>query len=83
VLAHFSPLAVVLAGVRPASAGNEQIMDLRKLDRASLLIELARIACADAPLRASIAAEGPEALHPDQPVLAPLALSDPERDHSG
>jgi hypothetical protein len=27
------------------------------------------IACADAPLRAAIAAEGPEALHPEQPVL--------------
>jgi hypothetical protein len=42
---------------------------LRKIDRGRLLIELARIACADAPLRAAIATDGPEALNPEQPVL--------------
>lgn len=39
----------------------DQIVDLRKIDRGRLLIELARIACADAPLRAAIAEHGPDA----------------------
>jgi hypothetical protein len=66
---RLAQLPEVIARVEELRKYNEQIVDLRKLDRASLLIELARIACADAPLRASIEAEGPEALHPDQPVL--------------
>jgi hypothetical protein len=41
---------------------SEEIIDLRKIDRPRLLIELARIACADTPLRAAIAQAGPEAL---------------------
>ncbi|MGY4294607.1 hypothetical protein ACVWXN_002702 [Bradyrhizobium sp. i1.4.4] len=45
------------------------IVDLRKLDRGRILIELARIACADPPLRAAIATNGPNALSADQPVL--------------
>ncbi len=59
----------VVARVDEIRRYNDQIVDLRKLDRASLLIELARIACADVPLRAAIAADGPLALAPDQPVL--------------
>jgi hypothetical protein len=59
----------VVARVEEIRKHSEQIVDLRKIDRGRLLIELARIACADPPLRAAIAAEGPEALHPEQPVL--------------
>jgi phage terminase small subunit len=62
---RLAQLPEVIARVEELRKYNEQIVDLRKLDRASLLIELARIACADAPLRAAIAAEGPEALHPE------------------
>jgi hypothetical protein len=40
----------------------DEIIDLRKVDRGRLLIELARIACADVPLRAAIAQVGPEVL---------------------
>jgi hypothetical protein len=66
---RLAQLPEVIARVDELRKYNEQIVDLRKLDRASLLIELARIACADPPLRAAIAAEGPQALAPDQPVL--------------
>jgi hypothetical protein len=59
----------VVARAEEIRKHSEEIVDLRKVDRGRLLIELARIACADAPLRAAIAAEGPEALHPEQPVL--------------
>jgi hypothetical protein len=59
----------VVARVEEIRKYSDQIVDLRKIDRGRLLIELARIACADAPLRAAIAAEGPEALNADQPVL--------------
>jgi hypothetical protein len=66
---RLAQLPEVVARVEELRKYNDQIVDLRKLDRASLLIELARIACADAPLRASITTEGPQALAPDQPVL--------------
>jgi hypothetical protein len=59
----------VIARVNEIRRYNDEIVDLRKLDRGRLLIELARIACADIPLRAAIAVSGPEALNPDQPVL--------------
>jgi hypothetical protein len=62
-------LPEVIARVEELRKYSDQIVDLRKVDRASLLIELARIACADLPLRAAIAAEGPKTLAPDQPVL--------------
>jgi hypothetical protein len=66
---RLAQLPEVIARVDELRKYNDQIVDLRKLDRASLLIELARIACADVPLRAAIAADGPQALAPDQPVL--------------
>jgi hypothetical protein len=66
---RLAQLPEVIARVEELRRYNEQIVDLRKLDRAAILIELARIACADLPLRAAIAAEGPQALAPDQPVL--------------
>jgi hypothetical protein len=59
----------VIARVDEIRKHSDEIVDLRKIDRGRLLIELARIACADAPLRVAIAAEGPEALNGDQPVL--------------
>ena len=59
----------VMARVNEIRKYNDEIVDLRKLDRGRLLIELARIACADIPLRAAIAANGPEVLDPDQSVL--------------
>jgi hypothetical protein len=59
----------VVARVEEIRKCSDQIVDLRKIDRGRLLIELARIACADPPLRAAIAAHGPDALHPEQPVL--------------
>jgi hypothetical protein len=59
----------VIARVEEIRKYNDEIVDLRKMDRGRLLIELARIACADVPLRAAIAANGPDALNPDQPVL--------------
>jgi hypothetical protein len=66
---RLAQLPEVIARVDELRKYNDQIVDLRKLDRASLLIELARVACADVPLRAAIAADGPQALAPDQPVL--------------
>jgi hypothetical protein len=65
-LAQFPDVVARVAEIRKYS---EQIVDLRKIDRGRLLIELARIACADAPLRAAIAASGPDALQAGQPVL--------------
>jgi phage terminase small subunit len=66
---RLAQLPDVVARVEEIRKHSEEIVDLRKVDRGRLLIELARIACADPPLRATIAAEGPEALHPEQPVL--------------
>jgi phage terminase small subunit len=66
---RLAQLPDVIARVEEIHKYSEQIVDLRKIDRGRLLIELARIACADVPLRAAIAAEGPDALHPEQPVL--------------
>jgi hypothetical protein len=66
---RLAQLPDVVARVEEIRKHSEEIVDLRKLDRGRLLIELARIACADAPLRAAIAANGPEALRPEQPVL--------------
>jgi hypothetical protein len=59
----------VIARVDEIRKCSDQIVDLRKLDRGRLLIELARIACADVPVRKVIAANGPNALNPHQPVL--------------
>jgi hypothetical protein len=66
---RLAQLPDVIARVDEIRRYAEQIVDLRKIDRGRLLIELARVACADAPLRAAIAANGPEALKADQPVL--------------
>jgi hypothetical protein len=66
---RLAQLPDVVARVEEIRKHSEEIVDLRKIDRGRLLIELARIACADPPLRAVIASEGPEALHPGQPVL--------------
>jgi hypothetical protein len=59
----------VVARVEEIRKYSDQIVDLRKIDRGRLLIELARIACADAPVRAAIAQHGSDALNADQPVL--------------
>jgi hypothetical protein len=59
----------VVARVEEIRRYSEEIVDLRKIDRGRLLIELARIACADTPLRAAIAVNGPDALSHNQPVL--------------
>jgi hypothetical protein len=45
----------------------DHMVDLRKLDRARVLIELARIACADPPLREAIANN--EIAPPTEPML--------------
>jgi signal transduction histidine kinase len=66
---RMAQLPDVIARVDEIRRYVDQIVDLRKIDRGRLLIELARIACADTPLRAAIATDGPEALNPDQPVL--------------
>jgi len=66
---RLAQLPDVVARVDEIRKHSEEIVDLRKIDRGRLLIELARIACADVPLRVAIAANGPEALHPEQPVL--------------
>jgi phage terminase small subunit len=66
---RMAQLPDVVARVEEIRRYVDQIVDLRKIDRGRLLIELARIACADAPLRAAIATDGPEALNPEQPVL--------------
>jgi hypothetical protein len=66
---RLAQLPDVVARVEEIRKHSEEIVDLRKIDRGRLLIELARIACADVPLRAAIAAEGPEALRSGQPVL--------------
>ncbi|WP_050044743.1 hypothetical protein [Bradyrhizobium sp. LTSP849] len=59
----------VIARVEELRRASNHIVDLRKLDRGRILVELARIACADPPLRAAIATNGPNALPADQPVL--------------
>jgi len=59
----------VIARVDEIRKCRDQIVDLRKLDRGRLLIELARIAFANAPLRSAITHHGPDAVNPDQPVL--------------
>jgi hypothetical protein len=59
----------VVARVDEIRKSSDEIVDLRKIERGRLLIELARIAFANAPLRAAIAHHGPDALIPDQPVL--------------
>ncbi|MEH2485864.1 hypothetical protein [Bradyrhizobium sp. AZCC 2230] len=59
----------VIARVEELRKASDHIVDLRKLDRGRILIELARIACADPPLRAAIATNGPDALLAAQPVL--------------
>jgi hypothetical protein len=66
---RLAQLPDVIARVEEIRKYSEQIVDLRKIDRGRLLIELARIACADPSLRAAIASVGPEALDPEQPVL--------------
>jgi hypothetical protein len=59
---RLAQLPDVVARVEEIRKYSEEIVDLRKIDRPRLLIELARIACADTPLRAAIAQGGPEAL---------------------
>jgi hypothetical protein len=59
----------VMARVGEIRRGLNPIVDIRKLDRGRLLIELARIACADIPMRGMIAEAGPEGVRPDQAVL--------------
>jgi hypothetical protein len=59
---RLAQLPDVVARVEEIRKYSEEIVDLRKIDRPRLLIELARIACSDAPLRAAIAQAGPEAL---------------------
>lgn len=66
---RMAQLPDVMARVEEIRKYSDQIVDLRKLDRGRLLIELARVACADPPLRAAIAANGADALDPNQPVL--------------
>jgi hypothetical protein len=66
---RLAQLPDVIARVEQIRKHSDEIVDLRKLDRGRLLIELARIACADAPLRAAIAAEGQAAVGSEQPVL--------------
>jgi hypothetical protein len=66
---RMAQLPDVMARVEEIRKYSDQIVDLRKLDRGRLLIELARIACADPPLRAAIAASGTDALMAGQPVL--------------
>jgi phage terminase small subunit len=61
--------ADVVARAEQIRKYSDQIVDLRKMDRGRLLTELARIAFADPPLRAAIAAGGPETVDPEQPVL--------------
>lgn len=58
----------IVARVEEIHREADQIVDLRKVDRRRLLIELARIACADDPLRAA-AMSHPSSISPDQPVL--------------
>ncbi|WFU84838.1 hypothetical protein QA645_19480 [Bradyrhizobium sp. CIAT3101] len=59
----------VVARVEELRRASDHIVDIRKMDRGRIMIELARIACAEPPLRAAVAARGPEALSPDQAVL--------------
>ncbi|MDH2400460.1 hypothetical protein QCM77_10995 [Bradyrhizobium sp. SSUT18] len=66
---RLSQMPDVVARVEELRKAGDHIVDLRKLDRGRILIELARIACADPPLRAAITSNGPEALPDDQPVL--------------
>jgi hypothetical protein len=66
---RLAQLPDVVARVEEIRKYTDQVVDLRKVDRGRLLIELARIACADVPLRAAIAHHGPDALRPEQPVL--------------
>ena len=66
---RMAQLPDVIARVEEIRKHSNEIVDLRKMDRSRLLIELARIACADPPLRAEIAANGSDALRPGQPVL--------------
>ncbi|RXH32002.1 hypothetical protein [Bradyrhizobium zhanjiangense] len=59
----------VIARVEELRRASDHIVDIRKLDRGRIMVEMARIACAEPPLRTAVAAQGPEALRPDQPVL--------------
>jgi hypothetical protein len=59
---RMAQLPDVVARVDEIRKYTDQVVDLRKADRGRILIELARIACADVPLRSAIAQAGPEAL---------------------
>jgi hypothetical protein len=59
----------VIARVKEIRKGLDPIVDIGRLDRGSILIELARIAYADVSMRALIAEAGPEVVRPDQSVL--------------
>jgi hypothetical protein len=59
---RMAQLPDVVARVEEIRKCSDEVIDLRKVDRPRLLIELARTACADAPLRAAIAQAGSAAL---------------------
>ncbi|MDE2471312.1 MAG: hypothetical protein KGL35_21910 [Bradyrhizobium sp.] len=59
----------IVRRVEEIKRASEDIVDLRKLDRARILTELARVSAACEPLRAAIVAAGADALPDDQPVL--------------
>ena len=54
---------------RTVESASDHIVDIRKLDRGRILIELARIACAEPPLRSAVTARGAEALRPEHSVI--------------
>jgi hypothetical protein len=59
---RLAQLPDVVARVEELRKAGDEFINLGKVDRPRLLIELARLACADTPLRAAIAQAGPEAL---------------------
>ena len=59
---RMAQLPDVIARVEEIRKYSDEVIDLRKIDRPRVLIELARIACADALLRAAIAQAGSEVL---------------------
>jgi hypothetical protein len=70
---RLAQLPDVVARVEEIRKYSDEVIDLRKIDRPRLLIELARIACADAPLRAAIAQAGSAAL---RGTIPPVLLVD-------
>jgi hypothetical protein len=66
---RLASLPEVVARVDAIRKASDDIVDLRKLDRGRMLIELARIAFANVPLRAAIANDCLGAAPVDQPAL--------------